>query len=219
MFWWVGAEHMVEGLRVRIATPDEEADDGLLALVTASLALIAQHAPARLVFARSSVRGLLIAPALFGFVANYSVRSRLVVLNPRFMRKPWTNPCWTACTIVHELMHARLETRGLKWSQCDYVRTERLCYQASLVFAKRAGCDDWVVTWARQARERISESMTDSLRLERWLEDVKDAQERLGNSRLMARAIRRAEKRLAELRVKESTQSPGPDDVSRPKQR
>lgn len=218
MFWWVGAEHMVKGLKVRIATPDET-DDELLALVTASLALIAQHAPARLEFARSSVRGLLIAPALLGFVANYSVRSRLVVLNPRFMRTPWADPCWTACTILHEFMHARLETRGLRWSQCDRVRTERLCYQASLVFAKRAGCDDWVVTWARQARERISESMTVSFRFERWLEDVKDAHERLGGSRLMARAIRRAEKRLAELRVKESTQGPGPDDASRPKRR
>lgn len=202
-FWWLGTRHTVEGMQVCLTSPGG-GEQELLARAKAALGLIAEYAPVQMEFARTAVRGLLVSPIVTGFGAHYAVHARLVVLHPRFMRPPWTDPCSTACLIVHELMHARLEDRGVTWSSCDRARVERLCYQASLVFAKRARCDKVLISWARGAREEISHVMSPVTRLERWLDDAKYVSQQLGVERLLRRSIVRGERRLAELQRQEA---------------
>jgi hypothetical protein len=131
---WAAEWEEREGVCVAIsAIRDEEA---LRARVADALRLIALYAPADLVRLRKLMRGIIVS-RLYGAHAAWRQSVRVCVLSTHYLLRAETRAEGVAATIIHELMHARLDARGFDYREERQARIERICFRASERFLNR----------------------------------------------------------------------------------
>jgi hypothetical protein len=122
------------GVPVAFATFRDLED--LRARAIAALGLVAAYAPADLARLRMLVRGVVVAK-LHGAHGQWRQSLRICVLRTDDLRSPTHTTERIAATIVHELMHARLEARGFVYQEQNRHRIERICFRASRRFLEK----------------------------------------------------------------------------------
>jgi hypothetical protein len=125
---WAAEWEEREGVPVAISSlRDEEA---LRARVADALRLIALYAPADLARLRKLMRGIIVT-RLYGAHAHWRQSVRVCVLSTEYLLRAETLAEGVAATIVHELMHARLDAVGFDYREERQARIERICFRAS----------------------------------------------------------------------------------------
>jgi hypothetical protein len=108
-----------------------------------ALGLLARYDSRRLEHIRFDVRRILVYswPAELKTLGLYTPSLRLCHLNAAIFDNNVTGRTVIgACVIVHEAMHARLQTLGVRPSshdECTRIRIERICTKAEMIFASR----------------------------------------------------------------------------------
>lgn len=199
MLWRFAVEQdMVEGLAIRASVPFSETEETeYLAPVRGALALLAEHEPMTLEDARRLLRGIFVCQSeTGGAVARYVRRDQLIVLNPVYLEGDWVDPVWTAMTLAHEIMHARVFEAGIQGHQG---RVERLCYKRAVVFGKRCGASKRLMEWAREEMERAETMDVGPITARRWIEEAQSTELPRLYRWIWRRRIRQVERELEEV--------------------
>jgi hypothetical protein len=116
---------VVDNSRPDIATPD------VLQRLDESLALVEQHQPWRLAHLRRDLRQIRVMrfPCRGAFFAEH----RACMVELTFLARRDIGPATVASTIIHEGMHARVHSMGVR-QQRDRAHEERICRRAELEF-------------------------------------------------------------------------------------
>lgn len=82
-------------------------------------------------------------------------------------------PLDVACSIIHELAHARLEARGLKYEASTRYRIERICVRREIALMKRAlhvgmASDEDLAAAKCRLEHLVDVDLTDEAVLRRW---------------------------------------------------
>ena len=106
------------------------------AQITAALQLIGEFAPSELERLRRISRGIVVA-RLYGARAEWRQSIRVCIVSSHYLRDPDTTAAGIASSIIHELMHARLDAIGFDYREERRARIERICFRASRRFLAR----------------------------------------------------------------------------------
>lgn len=104
--------------------------------IAAALQLIARHSPADFARLQHLMRGIVVA-RLYGALAEWRKALDVCIVSTRFLRRETTSSAVVASTIVHELMHARLDALGFGYGETHRARVEHICFRASRRFLER----------------------------------------------------------------------------------
>ena len=124
----------IEDLDVRFWYTEEGQRAPIEAKLREALALLRQHSPRQLRAIQRYLRGVLVTgvPA----AAEYNYASRLCLLDCDAASSTEMSPTMLASTLVHEAMHARLASRGLRPRDlAERHRHENICLGAELSLA------------------------------------------------------------------------------------
>jgi hypothetical protein len=128
---------MIQGVRVKLGPLlDNAVGAHVLELVELALNLIAQYDPRRMRRIARDIRCIWIHQAAYAD-AFFIEDLRLCVLNRGYVTARDTAPDMIAATIVHEAVHARLQSRNIQYVEPLRARVERLCDAETLAFARR----------------------------------------------------------------------------------
>ena len=116
---------VVDNSRPDIATPD------VLQRLDESLALVEQHQPWRLAHLRRDLRQIRVMR--FPCRGAYFAEHRACMVELTFLARRDIGPATVASTIIHEGMHARVHSMGVR-QQRDRAHEERICRRAELEF-------------------------------------------------------------------------------------
>jgi hypothetical protein len=123
-----------EGVPVAISSLRDE--EVLRARVADALRLMALYAPADLARLRKLMRGIIVS-RLYGAHAHWRQSVQVCVLSTHYVLRADTLTEAVAATIVHELMHARLDALGFDYREERQARIERICFRASERFLQK----------------------------------------------------------------------------------
>lgn len=122
------------GVPLLIATLRGE--ERIKAQIGAALQLIREVAPLDFDRLRRLSRGIAVT-RLYGARAQWRESVRVCVISTHYLADPDTTAVAIASTIVHELMHARLDAIGFDYREERRARIERVCFRASRRFLER----------------------------------------------------------------------------------
>ena len=106
------------------------------AQIADALRLIREVAPADFERLRRLSRGIAVV-RLYGARAEWRQSVRVCVISSHYLRRSDTTSAAIAGSIVHELMHARLDAGGFDYREARRARIERVCFRASRRFLER----------------------------------------------------------------------------------
>jgi hypothetical protein len=139
--WWglcrsISRRSEVYGVRVWHFMPIGDGARMVSERITHALALIATHDPRQLELLQKLSAGIIVMdqPMLYG---SWVRGPRLVRLTDSFLIGDEATPARIAVTIVHELAHARLDTRGFGYAPERRHRIEAICFRAEAAFARK----------------------------------------------------------------------------------
>ena len=157
--------HMSHGVRVSAFLAAEAEQPTCLAKVEAALGLIQSHAPAHLARLHRHVGGILVFP-MDDAIAVWRQDLDACLLAASWVHRVEVTSEDVAASIIHELMHARLDAIGFPYDNTTRARVERICALAERNFAARLP--------PTVARERLEETLTDRLAIEAayWSDDA-----------------------------------------------
>ena len=141
-----------EGVPVAVGVLSDEAR--LRRRVAEALRLLATHAPEDLTRIRQLMRGILVA-RLYGANAAWRQAPRLCVISPPYLTAETSTPA-VAATIIHELMHARLDALGFEYKGERRARIERICFRASQRFLEKLPDSPHRASALREIEELLS---------------------------------------------------------------
>jgi len=126
------AKRTFEGVRVYLEPATDRADD-VFATMEEALGLIAMHAPRILRRLRHDLRYIVVesqpAPS-----AHYDSTERACFVDTRYVNE-WPVE-YIAATLVHEAAHARIDRRGILYSNDKRRRIEQRCVREQIDFAR-----------------------------------------------------------------------------------
>ena len=143
--WYVGSRIMLaianwrtmHGVKVGLAPLlDEELGSRAFERVQAAFDLIAEHAPRRINRIARDIRFFWIRRAVYA-PAYFIQSTKVCVLDRNFLTAPDTTPALIAAAVIHEATHARLENRGIQYSEPARPRIEAICDAQSVDFAQK----------------------------------------------------------------------------------
>jgi hypothetical protein len=103
------------------------------AQIRSALDLIAAYAPAEFNRIATLMRGIIVTRC-FGARGEWRQSLNACVISTHFLRSEDATPASVAGTIIHELMHARLDAIGFDYREERRARIERICYRRSQRF-------------------------------------------------------------------------------------
>lgn len=121
--------------------------------VGAALTLMRQCDPRRYVYLKRDVKRILVFGRP-GYRGQWHQSLALCELTDAYVLDPRTTPAMLAATLAHEAMHARLYRWGIGYDYEKVVRVERICFKASIAFARRLPLSE------RASRNYITEETT-----------------------------------------------------------
>ena len=130
---WASVWESWEGVPVAIGTLKDW--DRIRAQLGAAFRILAQHSPADFERLRTLTRGVVVA-RLWGSNAEWRRSLRVCVLSTEYLRESGASAAAVAATIVHEVMHARLDAHGFEYDK-NRGRIELICYAASKHFLNK----------------------------------------------------------------------------------
>ena len=142
--WYLGSRitlalanwRTMHGVKVGLAPLlDEELGSRAFQQVQAAFDLIAEHAPRRLSRIARDIRYFWIRRAAYA-PAYFIQSAKVCVLDRNFLTAPDTTPALIAAAVIHEATHARLESRGIQYSEPARPRIEAICDAQSAAFAQ-----------------------------------------------------------------------------------
>ena len=131
---WAAEWKEWDGIPLALGTLQDEEE--LRAIVVNALGLLATYSPKDTIRLRTLMRGLLVTK-LHGSHAQWRQSLRICVLSTDYLRKKETTAAGVAATIIHELMHARLDALGFNYGVGTRERIERICFRASKQFLEK----------------------------------------------------------------------------------
>lgn len=178
------------GVRVWLPFGTPERQDRVAAKVGRALELIAAHDARAFASLRDLSRGIFVAdrPGVYG---SWIPAPRIIVLSLSQLDSDSMFPEHVAATVVHEVAHAWLESKGLRYHPERRHRIEALCYLSEARFARRipgghALADHYSAVAAR-VRDAGPEQWSWEARVERDLAEL----DSLGTPEWVRRLVRR----------------------------
>jgi hypothetical protein len=126
-------EHL--GVRVTVATTKEAVEAAALRKVFAALDVLKAHSPGHLARISRYMIGIVVFPRETA-LGTWDGKLGICILDEKYVTDDATPAEEVACTIVHELTHARLERAGFQYRP-NRARCERICFLAERNFARR----------------------------------------------------------------------------------
>lgn len=130
-----------EGIDVRVLAADPPQRAILDAKLADAFALLRTFGARHLDRARAHIDGILLLE-LGGNDGVWKQHARLICLNQDFVLSSETKAVHVASTVVHEVTHAWLDSRGFSYAPESRARIEAVCYRAEAAFLRRVpGCE------------------------------------------------------------------------------
>ena len=162
----------MHGIDVRISAYGSDLDVCRTKL-QAALDLMRDCDPRRFAYLQRDIKHIFVmgAPHYRGI---WYQQLALCELTDEYILAPETSPAEVASTLAHEAMHARLCRWGFDYQPEQRARVERICYQASMAFARRlpdsqAEERELILRLARLQMQRDPSIWTDESRIEATL--------------------------------------------------
>jgi hypothetical protein len=160
----------------------------VLPKVALAIQAVLERSPTDGIRLQRFVKRVLVLDELDG-LAEWSDACRTIGLDAQYVAASDTEVGHLAATIVHEITHAWLASRGYKYRESDRNRIEGICFRREVSFARRFPCTvEYVERCERQAREAANSSYFSQ---ESFVARGKERLVQLGFPRWLAEAISR----------------------------
>jgi hypothetical protein len=173
-------EHGSHGVPVLVSNPyPQHSTAAALERLDQALELIARHTPARFAAIREDFAAILVRR--YPCRAAYYPDLAVCLIELTFLVHPDISPAQVGASIVHEAVHARLGTAGIRAGTPGAAADEeRRCREAEIEFGLAVPGGEPVVERARAALQRADEEVAPAIDWQLAAERVAEADRRSG---------------------------------------
>ncbi|HYR07351.1 MAG TPA: hypothetical protein VEQ60_06275 [Longimicrobium sp.] len=170
-----GTRENIHGLEVVIHRTDAACTRARLDKVRAALDVVARHDPRSLEAMRTHFSAILVWRWMVGANGSYLHSERLCTLYCDYVGDADTEPARIAMTLIHELTHAKHDSRAPRRQPMSREHAEWLCIGAELAFIKKVPGTEHLRQAAERRLERRPQFYSRAADLERQIEQLEAA--------------------------------------------